>query len=90
MPLLPPQRVDFFLYGLHALFKGDFRVTSTKDEWVFADVDLLYKVVAPALRMGLKLHQDHFANDECLTDNEALFDSIQETIGSMVRARSEC
>ncbi|QQP36229.1 hypothetical protein FKW44_021263, partial [Caligus rogercresseyi] len=25
--------VEFFLYGLHALFKGDFRITSVNDEW---------------------------------------------------------
>ncbi|XP_055384689.1 protein pecanex isoform X2 [Condylostylus longicornis] len=25
--------VDFFLHGLHALFKGDFRITSPRDEW---------------------------------------------------------
>ena len=48
-----------FLHGLHALFKGDFRVTAAKDEWVFADTDLelLRAVVAPAVRMALKLHQ---------------------------------
>ena len=48
-----------FLHGLHALFKGDFRVTAAKGEWVFADTDLalLHQVVAPAVRMGLKLHQ---------------------------------
>lgn len=38
------------------MFKGDFRI-ATKDEWVFADLDLLQKVVAPAVRMSLKLHQ---------------------------------
>lgn len=27
--------VEFLLYGLHALFKGDFRITSSRDEWVF-------------------------------------------------------
>ena len=48
--------LDSFLYGLHALFKGDFRVTA-RDEWVFADMDLLHKVVVPAVRMSLKLHQ---------------------------------
>lgn len=48
--------LDSFLYGLHALFKGDFRIAA-KDEWVFADMDLLHKVVAPAIRMSLKLHQ---------------------------------
>lgn len=53
--------LDSFLYGLHALFKGDFRVTA-RDEWVFADMDLLHKVVVPAIRMSLKLHQvkSHF------------------------------
>ena len=45
------------MYGLHALFKGDFRITDPKDEWVFADMDLLRKVVAPGVRMSLKLHQ---------------------------------
>lgn len=51
--------LDSFLYGLHALFKGDFRITA-RDEWVFADMDLLHKVVAPAIRMSLKLHQVKF------------------------------
>jgi hypothetical protein len=50
-------RAEFFLYGLHALFKGDFRITSPHDEWVFADMELLRRVVAPAIRMALKLHQ---------------------------------
>ena len=45
------------MYGLHALFKGDFRITDPKDEWVFADMNLLRKVVAPGVRMSLKLHQ---------------------------------
>lgn len=49
--------VEFFLYGLHALFKGDFRITSARDEWIFADMDLMRKVLAPAIRMSLKLHQ---------------------------------
>lgn len=50
-----------FLYGLHALFKGDFRITSPRDEWVFADMDLLNRVVAPGVRMSLKLHQVHLS-----------------------------
>ena len=49
--------VEFFLYGLHALFKGDFRITSFRDEWVFADMELLRRVVSPGVRMSLKLHQ---------------------------------
>lgn len=49
--------VEFFLYGVHTLFKGDFRIASVRDEWVFIDMELLRKVVAPAIRMSLKLHQ---------------------------------
>lgn len=30
-----------FLYGLHALFKGDLRVGSAADEWVFCDPGIL-------------------------------------------------
>lgn len=48
--------LDSFLYGFNSLFKGDFRIAA-KDEWVFADMDLLQTVVAPAVRMSLKLHQ---------------------------------
>lgn len=53
--------VEFFLYGLHALFKGDFRITSPRDEWIFTDMDLLKKVIAPGVRMSLKLHQVLYA-----------------------------
>lgn len=49
--------VEFFLYGLHSLFKGDFRITCARDEWVFTDMSLLHAVLAPAIRMALKLHQ---------------------------------
>uniref|UniRef100_A0A915L172 Pecanex-like protein n=1 Tax=Romanomermis culicivorax TaxID=13658 RepID=A0A915L172_ROMCU len=55
---------ESFLYGLHALFKGDFRITCQRDEWVFADMDILRCVVAPAVRMALKLHQDHFVSSD--------------------------
>lgn len=52
----PPRSLESFLYGFNTLFKGDFRIAA-KDEWVFADLDLLQKVVAPAVRTSLKLHQ---------------------------------
>ncbi|CAH3161495.1 unnamed protein product [Porites evermanni] len=65
-----------FLYGLHALFKGDFRITGSKDEWVFADMDLLRKVVAPGVRMSLKLHQDHFTAPDEYDDLPVLYDAI--------------
>lgn len=55
-PYPAPWSLESFLYGFNTLFKGDFRI-ATKDEWVFADLDLLQKVVAPAVRMSLKLHQ---------------------------------
>ncbi|KAH0622493.1 hypothetical protein JD844_024851 [Phrynosoma platyrhinos] len=78
--------VDSFLHGLHALFKGDFRITS-RDEWVFADMDLLHKVVAPAIRMSLKLHQannfnstknmDQFTCPDEYEDPAILYEAIQ-------------
>ncbi|XP_077024470.1 pecanex-like protein 2 isoform X2 [Tamandua tetradactyla] len=68
--------LDSFLYGLHALFKGDFRI-ATQDEWVFADMDLLHKVVAPAIRMSLKLHQDQFTCPDEYEDPAVLYEAIQ-------------
>ncbi|XP_045153932.1 pecanex-like protein 2 isoform X3 [Echinops telfairi] len=68
--------LDSFLYGLHTLFKGDFRITA-RDEWVFADMDLLHKVVAPAIRMSLKLHQDQFTCPDEYEDPMILFEAIQ-------------
>uniref|UniRef100_I3MRQ9 Pecanex-like protein n=1 Tax=Ictidomys tridecemlineatus TaxID=43179 RepID=I3MRQ9_ICTTR len=68
--------LDAFLHGLHALFKGDFRVTA-RDEWVFADMDLLHKVVAPAIRMSLKLHQDQFTCPDEYEDPAVLYEAIQ-------------
>lgn len=69
--------VEFFLHGLHALFKGDFRITSPRDEWVFADMDLLHSVVAPAVKMSLKLHQDHFLSPDEYDDSAALYTAIE-------------
>ncbi|XP_043284353.1 pecanex-like protein 1 isoform X2 [Venturia canescens] len=68
--------VEFFLYGLHALFKGDFRITSIRDEWVLHDVDLLRSVVAKGVRMALKLHQDHFMSPELYEEPSALYEAI--------------
>ena len=68
--------VEFFLYGLHALFKGDFRITSVRDEWVFVDMELLRKVVAPGIRMSVKLHQDHFTSPDEYDDPNVLYEAI--------------
>ncbi|XP_012254520.2 pecanex-like protein 1 isoform X3 [Athalia rosae] len=69
--------VEFFLYGLHALFKGDFRITSVRDEWVLRDVELLRGVVAKGVRMALKLHQDHFMSSEEYEETAALYEAIE-------------
>ncbi|XP_055329491.1 pecanex-like protein 1 isoform X2 [Paramacrobiotus metropolitanus] len=76
--------VDWFLHGLHALFKGDFRINCPRDEWVFTDIDLLHKVIAPAIRMALKLHQDHFTAPDEYERNEALYAAILEHETNMV------
>ncbi|KAM9259560.1 LOW QUALITY PROTEIN: pecanex-like protein 3, partial [Morus bassanus] len=73
-----------FLYGLHALFKGDFRITSPRDEWVFADMDLLHRVVAPGVRMALKLHQDHFTAPEEYEEASALYEAVAAHEGRLV------
>jgi len=67
---------EFFLVGLYSLFKGDFRITSVRDEWVFSDMELLRRVVAPAVRMSLKLHQDHFTYQDEYEDPAVLYDAI--------------
>lgn len=76
--------VEFFLHGLHSLFKGDFRITSTRDEWVFADMDLLHSVLAPSVRMSLKLHQDHFLSPDEYDDYSALYESIEQNTRELV------
>ncbi|KAM4828485.1 pecanex-like protein 2 [Thomomys bottae] len=68
--------LDAFLSGLHALFRGDVRVAA-QDEWVFTDMDLLHTVVAPAVRMALKLHQDQFTCPDEYEDPAILYEAIQ-------------
>lgn len=50
------HRLETFLHYLHDVFKGDVQI-SAKDDWVFADVELLKLVVTPAMRVALKLYQ---------------------------------
>lgn len=76
--------VEFFLHGLHALFKGDFRITSPRDEWVFADMELLHSVVAPAVKMALKLQQDHITNPDEFLDPLALYEAIDSCSKELV------
>ncbi|XP_019332378.1 pecanex-like protein 1 isoform X7 [Alligator mississippiensis] len=70
------SNLESFLYGLHALFKGDFRISSIRDEWIFADMELLRKVVVPGIRMSLKLHQDHFTSPDEYDDPSILYEAI--------------
>ncbi|XP_028678175.1 pecanex-like protein 1 isoform X2 [Erpetoichthys calabaricus] len=70
------SNLESFLYGLHALFKGDFRISSVRDEWIFTDMELLRKVVVPGIRMSLKLHQDHFTSPDEYEESSVLYDAI--------------
>ncbi|KAJ7420298.1 Pecanex-like protein 1 [Willisornis vidua] len=56
--------------------KGDFRISSIRDEWIFADMELLRKVVVPGIRMSLKLHQDHFTSPDEYDDPSVLYEAI--------------
>uniref|UniRef100_A0A915DT89 Pecanex-like protein n=1 Tax=Ditylenchus dipsaci TaxID=166011 RepID=A0A915DT89_9BILA len=69
---------ESFLFGLHALFKGDMRITSSADEWVFTDPEILTKVISPAVRMSLKLHQDHFAAVDDFEEMHLLYARIMQ------------
>ncbi|KAB0342292.1 hypothetical protein FD754_019218, partial [Muntiacus muntjak] len=76
LPQLDRVNLESFLYGLHALFKGDFRISSIRDEWIFADMELLRKVVVPGIRMSIKLHQDHFTSPDEYDDPTVLYEAI--------------
>ncbi|XP_053700962.1 pecanex-like protein 1 [Synchiropus splendidus] len=80
------SNLESFLYGLHALFKGDFRISSVRDEWIFADMELLRKVVVPGIRMSLKLHQDHFTSPDEYEEPAVLFRAISSYQQSLVIA----
>ncbi|KAM9777295.1 pecanex-like protein 1 [Neosynchiropus ocellatus] len=80
------SNLESFLYGLHALFKGDFRISSARDEWIFADMELLRKVVVPGIRMSLKLHQDHFTSPDEYEEPAVLFEAISSYQRSLVIA----
>lgn len=76
-----------FQHGYYTLFKGDVRIQSAKDEWVFNDMDILKQIIIPSVRMGLRLHQDHFQND--CNDEASLYENltkfVQETVISYER-----
>uniref|UniRef100_A0A0X3Q7K1 Pecanex-like protein n=2 Tax=Schistocephalus solidus TaxID=70667 RepID=A0A0X3Q7K1_SCHSO len=78
----PNSALETFLHYLHDVFKGDVQVAS-KDDWVFRDVDILKLVVTPAMRVALKLYQDHFTWNPLSTNGE-LYSAIQTTIHTVV------
>uniref|UniRef100_A0A8C6UU85 Pecanex-like protein n=1 Tax=Neogobius melanostomus TaxID=47308 RepID=A0A8C6UU85_9GOBI len=80
------SNLESFLYGLHALFKGDFRISSIRDEWIFADMELLRKVVVPGIRMSLKLHQDHFTSPDEYDEPAILYEAISSHQENLVIA----
>jgi hypothetical protein len=69
-----------FQHGYYTLFKGDVRIQNPKDEWVFNDMEILKRLMIPAVRMGLRLHQDHFQNDT--SDEQSLY-------GNLIKFESE-
>ncbi|KAL5112942.1 Pecanex-like protein 1 [Taenia crassiceps] len=74
--------LETFLHYLHDVFKGDVQI-SAKDDWVFADVELLRVVVTPAMRVALKLYQDHFTWNP-LSTNRELYRAIWSTTQTVV------
>jgi hypothetical protein len=73
---------DGFLQSFHALFKGDMQPTASKDEWVFSHVTILKDVIHQAVRITLRLHQDHFADPSGYDDPRDLFDAIAGYLGT--------
>ena len=63
-----------FQKAYFTLFKGDVQVKSSKDAWLKTDPDLVAKVVIPGVRMGLRLHQNHFQIES--SDNSAVMENL--------------
>ena len=75
-----------FLHGVYALFKGDYRINCPKDEWIFADMDILHRVISPALKIALKLQQDHYLTTDEGLDPRSLYHDIITTERDIVIA----
>lgn len=74
MPHMDTDSLSSFQHGYYTLFKGDIRIQSPKDEWIFNDMEILKRITLPAVRMGLRLHQDHFQNDS--NDEPNLYENL--------------
>lgn len=74
MPHMDTDSLSSFQHGYYTLFKGDIRIQSAKDEWVFNDMEILKRCALPAVRMGLRLHQDHFQNEA--SDEASLYENV--------------
>ena len=69
---------EFYLFGIHSLFKGAFSPTSAKDQWLLTDLDLVDLVVKPSIRMSIRLHLDNFISPDFLSPLERLYSIIDE------------
>jgi hypothetical protein len=75
-----------FLDRVNALFRGDVRVTATRDEWVFADVSLL-NLVSDAARLALQMHLDFFELGPM--KGEELYDETMSSAADTVTCSEE-
>jgi hypothetical protein len=66
-----------FIAKIYQLFKNDFRIVSSKDEWVFGDVSFLKNIISPSLKMSLRLYQNSFIGDS-YEEPEELIEGIEE------------
>ena len=65
-----------FQKAYFTLFKGDIQIKSSKDEWLMSNIELIQKVIIPGVRMGLRLHQNHFQIES--SDNGAVLENLMK------------
>jgi len=80
--------IELFFQQFYSLFKGDIRVTSTKDEFILAQIDMIDKVVGKAIKMSLKLYQDHFVGED-YEDYDHLFSNLSDYERELVCCHEE-
>jgi hypothetical protein len=69
-----------FQFGYYTLFKGEFKLDNEKEKWMHSSasssdyLSVKNEILTPAVRMGLRLHQDHFQTDT--SDEKSLYANI--------------
>lgn len=81
---------ESFLTHFQCLFNGDIQPGSSKDDWVYAQVDILEAVIHKAIRLTLRLHQDHFTDPHEYNDLKTLYDAVQGYMGDGQQAQIIC